>query len=64
MKTHADYTTTAFRFAMPTPTDASKVIITVNEEIVEGTTVIDYAWANTNHSFVPNDYDEEFVQIN
>jgi hypothetical protein len=31
-----DYEIKAFRFAMPTPTDASQVIITVNEEIVEG----------------------------
>ena len=29
-------TITNFRFAMPTPSDASTVIITVNEEIVEG----------------------------
>lgn len=36
MKEHATYTTTGFRFAMPTPADASKVIVTVNEEIVEG----------------------------
>lgn len=63
MKEHADYTTTAFRFAMPTPTDASAVIVTVNEEIIESTVTQEYAWTNTNHAFVPNDYDEEFVEI-
>ena len=31
------FTAHSIRFAMPTPTDASAVIITVNEEIVEGT---------------------------
>lgn len=31
-----DYEVTGFRFAMPTPEDASEVIITVNQEIVEG----------------------------
>lgn len=64
MKERADYTTTALRFAMPTPADANSVIITVNEEIVEPVIVKEYAWENTNHAFVPNDYDEEFVEIN
>ena len=32
-----EYVVTGFRFAMPTPTDASAVVVTVNEEIVEGT---------------------------
>lgn len=52
------------RFAFATPTDPSAVIITVNEEIVEGEVVKEYAWANTNHAFVPNEYDEEFAAIN
>lgn len=52
-----------FRFAMPTPTDASTVIVTVNEEIVEPTTVLDYAWANTGHAFVPADYESRIGEI-
>lgn len=52
------------RFAMPTPADASAVIVTVNEEIVAETVVNGYSWANTNHAFVPNDYDDEFVALN
>lgn len=52
------------RFAMPTPTDPSGIIITKNEEIVETESSEGYAWVDTGHAFVPNDYDEEFVEMN
>lgn len=52
-----------FRFAMPTPEDASKVIITVNEEIVEAETVKDYGWANTGLAFVPADYEDRIIAL-
>lgn len=35
IKQHEDYVFSSIRFAMPTPTDANAVIITVNEEIKE-----------------------------
>ena len=55
---------TAFiRFAFQTPTDASQAIITVNEEIVEATTTIEYAWKSTGHAFVPADYENRIVAV-
>lgn len=45
------------RITVNTPTDAP--IITVNEEIKEGSTTIDWAWGSTGHAFVPADYEEE-----
>lgn len=39
-------------------------IITINEEIKEGTTtVVDYAWSSTGHAFVPGDYDKEIAKL-
>lgn len=64
LNSYQNYVIHDFRFAMTTPTDASAVVVTVNEEIVDATIVKEYAWVNTNHAFVPNDYDEEFVAIN
>lgn len=61
--TDTSVTLTGIRFAMATPTDADAVIITVNQEIKEPTTVIDYAWTNTYISFIPNDYEEDFVEV-
>lgn len=42
---------TGFRFSMPTPADASKVIITVNEPIVEGESVEGYDAVTVNCDF-------------
>lgn len=61
---NAGDTFTHIRFAFTTPTNPEDVIITVGEEIVEGTIIREYAWANTYHSFIPNEYDEEFVALN
>lgn len=52
-----------FRFAMPTPTDASAVIVTVNEEIVETEPFEGYAWGNTGIPFVPADYEDRIVGL-
>ena len=39
-------------------------IITVNEEITEGgNTTIDYAWANTGHTFIPADYEGRVIDL-
>ena len=37
------------------------LIVTVNEEIKESATVVDYAWANTGHAFVPADYEDRII---
>lgn len=36
-------------------------VITVNEEITEGTTEKVYKWTNTGHAFVPADYEDRIV---
>lgn len=48
-----------------TEADAATVIVTKNEEIVEGKTEIvkDYAWENTGHAFVPADYEDRIVEL-
>jgi hypothetical protein len=38
-------------------------IITVNEEIKEGTTGKQYAWASTGHAFVPADYEDRIIEL-
>lgn len=38
------------------------VIITVNQEIVEGI-VKEYAWANTGHAFIPADYEGRIIAL-
>lgn len=45
--------------------DASQVIATVNEEIVEGGTEIitEYAWDSTGRAFVPADYEDRIVEL-
>ena len=64
IKQYSTYVPYGFRFTMTTPEDASAVIVTVNTEIKEGKVEKVYTWTNTNHSFVPNDYDEELVALN
>lgn len=62
----ADYSNTvkSFRFAMPTPEDASKVIITVNEEIDGEMQVIkEYRWTDTGLPFTKHDYQEEILAL-
>ena len=48
-----------------TEADTATVIVTKNEEIIEGKTEIvkDYAWANTGHAFVPADYESRIVEL-
>ena len=45
--------------------DASQVIATVNEEIVEGGTeiVTEYAWVNTGLAFVPANYEDRIIDL-
>ena len=45
--------------------DASQVIATVNEEIVEGGTeiVTEYAWVSTGLAFVPANYEDRIVEL-
>ena len=54
--------TAYIRFAFETPADASSVIITVNEEINEGTTAI-HMWESTGHAFVPADYESRILEL-
>lgn len=37
------------------------LIVTVNEEIEEASTITEYRWANTGHAFVPADYEDLIV---
>lgn len=46
-----------------TDEDASKVIVTVDEEIGDGKYVTSYAWTNTNHAFVPADYESRIINL-
>lgn len=39
------------------------VIVTVNEEIAEPSVVKQYTWANTEHAFVPPDYEERIAEL-
>lgn len=57
------YEIKSFRFAMPTPEDASAVIITVNEEIKENEPFVGYAWGNTGLPFVPADYEDRILAL-
>lgn len=43
--------------------DLSNAIVTVNEEIVEGTTSGGYAWVNTGRAFVPTDYEDRIIDV-
>ncbi len=43
--------------------DASKVVVTVDEEIGDGKYVTSYAWTNTNHAFVPADYESRINKL-
>lgn len=54
---------TGFRFAMPTPADASTIIVTVNEEIIEAATEVTQTWANTGHAFIPTDYEGRIIAV-
>lgn len=38
-------------------------VITINEEIIEGSTVVVEKWASTGHAFVPADYDAEIANL-
>lgn len=40
--------------------DVDKLAITINEEIVFGTS---YEWANTGHAFVPTDYEDRIIEL-
>lgn len=40
-----------------------KVTVTVDEELIEATTVKKYAWANTGHAFIPGDYEERILAM-
>ncbi len=51
------------RFAFETPTSPEDVIITVEQPIVEPTITRTYAWASTNHAFVPADYEDRVVVL-
>lgn len=42
--------------------DYTKGIITVNEEIIEGT-VTTKAWTNTGHAFIPADYEDRIIAV-
>lgn len=55
--------TTAVRLAGVATNGVDKVIVTVNEEIVEPAVVKEYAWTNTGHAFVPADYEERIVEL-
>ena len=39
-------------------------IVTVNEEIKDSAVIVEYDWTTTNRAFVPNDYEDDFIQIN
>lgn len=39
------------------------VTVTVDEELIEATTVKKYAWANTGHAFIPGDYEERILAL-
>lgn len=49
--------------ATATDDDASKVIITINEEITDGRYVESYGWASTGHAFVPADYENRIIEL-
>ena len=61
IQTDTPHTITGIRFAMPTPADASAVIVTVNEEITDPVTTNDNVWTNTGHAFVPTDYEDRII---
>lgn len=46
-----------------TDNDASKVIITIDEEITNGYYIDVHAWASTGHAFVPADYESRIIQL-
>ena len=46
-----------------TDADATKVIVTVNEEIADGYYVESYGWASTGHAFVPADYEDKIIEL-
>jgi hypothetical protein len=50
----------AFRFM---GTNMANVIVTVNEEIVEGGSVGGYGWYSTGHAFVPADYEDRIIAL-
>ena len=48
-----------------TEEDATKFIITVDEEIVDGSSTVikEYAWTNTGHAFVPAPYEDKIIVL-
>lgn len=52
------------RFSLQTDgSDPSEAVISINEEIKEGTVVQTYAWTNTGLAFVPADYEDRIVDL-
>ena len=43
--------------------DLTNAIITVNEEIIDGTSPGEYVWSSTGHEFVPADYEDRIVSL-